>query len=154
MFEPNFSQITNTDTYSGPYKTFMIELFCENSQRLIYQQTSQIFDRYCVKSVLIRSFFSPYFSTFGLNTERYGVQSECVKIRTGKTSNMDTFHAVRVLNRGAARTPANVLSGELCNNNQRFLAVNYCCEALHLKVAGTPLVLNTPLHSARSPAVD
>ena len=43
-------------------------------------------------------FSGPYFSTFGLNSERYGVshliQSECGKIRTRKTSNTDTFHAV------------------------------------------------------------
>ena len=40
----------------------------------------------------------PYFSTFGLNTERHGVslhiQSECGKIRK-KTPYLDTFHAVR-----------------------------------------------------------
>ena len=39
----------------------------------------------CLKSVRIRSFFGPHFSTFGLNTEKYGVslriQSECRKIR-------------------------------------------------------------------------
>ena len=32
-------------------------------------------DYHCVKSVLIRSFFDPYFPVFGLNTERYGVFS-------------------------------------------------------------------------------
>ena len=51
-----------------------------------------------VKSVRVRSFSGPYFPTFGLNTEKYGVplriQSECGKIWTRKTSNMDTFHAV------------------------------------------------------------
>ena len=40
-----------------------------------------------------------FFPTFGLNTERYGVslciQSECGKIRTGKTPNTDTFHTVK-----------------------------------------------------------
>ena len=53
---------------------------------------------YCVKSVHIRSFSGPYFPTFGLKTERYGVslriQSECKKIRTIKTPNKDTFHVV------------------------------------------------------------
>ena len=29
---------------------------------------------YCMKSVLIRSFSSPYFPAFGLNTERYGIR--------------------------------------------------------------------------------
>ena len=32
--------------------------------------------KHCVKSVHIRSFFGPYFSAFGLNTERYWVNSE------------------------------------------------------------------------------
>ena len=53
-----------------------------------------------LKSVWIRSFSGPYFPSFGLNTEKYGVslriQSECGKIRTRKTPNTDTFHAVRV----------------------------------------------------------
>ena len=44
----------------------------------------------CEKSVCIPSFCDPYFSTFGVNTETYGVslriQSECGKIRTGKNS--------------------------------------------------------------------
>ena len=52
----------------------------------------------CVKSVRIRCFSGPYFPAFGQNTERYGVslqiQSECGKIRTKKTPNTDTFHAV------------------------------------------------------------
>ena len=40
-----------------------------------------------------------FFSTFGLNTGRYlgslCIQSECGKIRTRKSSNTDTFHAVK-----------------------------------------------------------
>ena len=44
-----------------------------------------------VKSARVRSFSGPYFSAFGLNTERYGVSlrihSECGKIRTRKTPN-------------------------------------------------------------------
>ena len=51
-----------------------------------------------VKNVRIRSYSSLYFPTFGLNTERYGlslrIQSECRKIRTRITPNMDTFHAL------------------------------------------------------------
>ena len=54
--------------------------------------------KHCVKSVRIRSFSDPYFASFGLNMERYGVslriQSKCVKIWTRKTPNTDTFHAV------------------------------------------------------------
>ena len=55
-------------------------------------------DLHCVKSVRIRSFSGPYFPTIGTNTERYGlllrIQSECGELRTRKTPNMDTFHAV------------------------------------------------------------
>ena len=52
----------------------------------------------CVKSVPIQNYSGPYFTTFGLNTERYGVslriQPECEKRRTRITPNKDTFHAV------------------------------------------------------------
>ena len=48
--------------------------------------------------VCIRRFSGPNVPAFGLNTERYGVslriQSECGKIRTIKTANTDTSHAV------------------------------------------------------------
>ena len=53
---------------------------------------------HCVKSVRTRNFSGPYFLVFGLNTERYAaflcIQFECRKIRTRKTPNTDTFHAV------------------------------------------------------------
>ena len=56
---------------------------------------------HCVKSVRIRSISSPYFPGFEQNTERYGVipriHSECEKIRTRKTPNTDTFHAVKTM---------------------------------------------------------
>ena len=52
----------------------------------------------CMKSVNIWSSSGPYFSAYGLNTERYRVsvriQCECGKIRTRKTPNTDTFHAM------------------------------------------------------------
>ena len=55
---------------------------------------------HCAKSDRIRSFSSPYFLAFGQNTLRCGVslhtQSECGKIRTRKTPNTDTYHAVLV----------------------------------------------------------
>ena len=51
-----------------------------------------------VKSVRIRSLSDLYFPAVVLNTDKYGVslriQSECGKIRTRKTPNTDTFHAV------------------------------------------------------------
>ena len=57
-----------------------------------------ITDHHCATKMRIQSFFGPHFPTFGLNTERYGIsvriQSECGEIRTRKTPNTDTFHAV------------------------------------------------------------
>ena len=51
-----------------------------------------------VKSLSIRSFSGPHFPAFGLNTERYSlcfrIQPEYEKVRTTKTLNKDTFHAV------------------------------------------------------------
>ena len=53
-----------------------------------------------MKSVRIGSYSGPYFATCGLNTEGYRVslriQSECGKIRTRITPNMDTFYAVSI----------------------------------------------------------
>ena len=47
------------------------------------------------------SYLCPYFSAFGLNTERNSVslriQSECGKIRTRITPDTDTFYAVLVI---------------------------------------------------------
>ena len=52
----------------------------------------------CVKYVRIRRFSGPYFRAFVQNTERFGVslhiQSKCGKMRTRKTSNTYSFHAV------------------------------------------------------------
>ena len=47
-----------------------------------------------MKNVRISSFSGPYFPAFGLNTERHELFSQCGKIRTGKTLNANTFHAV------------------------------------------------------------
>ena len=53
---------------------------------------------YCVKSVHIQSYSSPYFAAFELNTERYGlslrIKSEYGKMRDRKAPNTDTFYAV------------------------------------------------------------
>ena len=68
-----------------------------------------------VKSVCIRSFSGPHFPAFRLNTKRYSaslrIQSECGKIRTRKTPNMDTFHATSFLN-----TVSNVTSTDRREN--------------------------------------
>ena len=51
-----------------------------------------------MESVRSQSFSDPYFLAFGLNTDRWGasfrIQSKCAKIRTRKTPNTDTFHAM------------------------------------------------------------
>ena len=53
---------------------------------------------HCVKYVRIRRFAGPYFRVFVQNTERFGVslriQSKSGKMRTRKTSNTYSFHAV------------------------------------------------------------
>ena len=67
-----------------------------------YVKCSQYLFRLDIKTaqenVRIRSFSGPYFPAFGLNTEIYRVnlyiQSECGKIRTRKTPNIDTFYEV------------------------------------------------------------
>ena len=63
-----------------------------------YNLKTKVWDNHCVKSVCIRSYPGPFFLTFELNTERYGVSlrihSECGKIRTRITPNTDTFHVV------------------------------------------------------------
>ena len=62
--------------------------------------TTHIFALHYVKSVCIRSFSDRYFRAFGLNSDRYSVslriQFEFWKLRTRKTPNTDTFHAVLV----------------------------------------------------------
>ena len=67
---------------------------------------------HCVKGVRIRSFSSPHFPAFGLNTERYFVslriQSECRKIRTRRTPNTDTFKVVIII--GITETSENALN--------------------------------------------
>ena len=59
------------------------------------------YKEHCVKCVRIRSFSGPHFPAFWLDTERYSVsfriQSTCGKIRTIKTPNTDTFHAVEII---------------------------------------------------------
>ena len=56
----------------------------------------------CVKSVRIRGYSGPHFPAFGLNTEKYGVslriQSECGKMWSRITTNMETFQALNFTN--------------------------------------------------------
>ena len=63
---------------------------------VVNRSTSQ--NTHCVKSVGIRSFSDPHFPAFWQNTERWelflSIQFKCEKMRTRKTPNTDTFHAV------------------------------------------------------------
>ena len=72
-----------TEVYAEPFQRSNMELNCKI---------------HCVETFRIQSFPGPYFPTFGLNTESYGVslriQSECGKMWTRKTPNTDTFHMV------------------------------------------------------------
>ena len=99
--------------HNGKNTTKMFpSLFCfswSNNQWIIYLyeyikmkvHNSQYVKHY-VKSVRIRRFFGLYFSSFGVNRERYGVslsiQSECGKIRTKKThmSNQKANHSENI----------------------------------------------------------
>ena len=78
---------------------------CGNRKHMLIAASDIFFNskiiqtQHCVKTVGIRSYSGRHFPAFGMNTERYGVslciQSECGKIRTRITPNMDTFYAVR-----------------------------------------------------------
>ena len=70
---------------------YLVNLLCANE--------SYIVDSSGYFSVHIRSYSGPYFSPpFGLNTDRcfvsLRIKSECRKIRTRITLNMDTFYVV------------------------------------------------------------
>ena len=60
------------------------------------QEKRSIVISQCVNSVRVWSFSGPYFSEFELNMERVSlsIQSESGEIRTRKTPNTDSFHAV------------------------------------------------------------
>ena len=65
---------------------------------LLIKKNNSVEVSHCVNSVCIRSCSGPYFSAFGLNTERYSVslsiQSECEKMRTRIIPNTDILHGV------------------------------------------------------------
>ena len=62
-------------------------------------ERSAFLSKHFLKSVRIRSFSSPYFPAFGLNTQRYSVslcfQFECRRIQTRKSPNTGTFQEVK-----------------------------------------------------------
>ena len=77
---------------------FLILLSCYCFQIILTLFHEMLNHRHCIQNARMPNFSGPYFSAFGLNTERYGVflhiQSKCGKIRTRKTPNTDTFHTV------------------------------------------------------------
>ena len=82
--------------------------FTESSYQRFQSSLQKFSIFHCVKSVRIRSCSGPYFSAFGLNTERYRVfvfsqnigiqnmriQSECGKMQTRITPDRGTFYAL------------------------------------------------------------
>ena len=99
-------KMTNKDTKTTPTDAIPVSLLVALNRYLrlwsdnIFVNFHQVYKRglYCVESVRIRRFSGPYFPAFGLNMERYFVpfriQSECGNLRTRKTPNTNTFHAV------------------------------------------------------------
>ena len=83
----------------SPNNTFLITASAVWTSVILWIIILAILCKHCVKSVCIRSYSGPHFPTFGMNTERNGVslriQSECGKMRTRMTSNMDIFYAVK-----------------------------------------------------------
>ena len=106
--------------------------FMEIKKSPVISFTRRIINKYhnrqihCVNGVRIRSFSGPYFPALGLNTERYRVclhiQSECGKIRTKKTPNKDTFHAVMFSL--ATRETSKVSTGSLPKESQMYFVKN------------------------------
>ena len=95
-----------------------------------------------MKSVHIQSYSGPYFLVLRLNTERYGVslriQSDCGKMRTRITPNMDTFYAMEATlysGQFLLRDPEGYFcfdysSGELNESNFSVTANNYSRESV------------------------
>ena len=77
----------------------IIEIFYPVKRREIDICCNDCENKHGEKSVSFWTFSGPYFPTFELNTERYGVSlqimSECGKTQTGKFPNMDFFQAVK-----------------------------------------------------------
>ena len=82
--------------------------FTESSYQRFQSSLQKFSIFHCVKGVRIRSCSGPYFSAFGLNTERYRVfvfnqnigiqnmriQSECGKMQTRITPDRGTFYTL------------------------------------------------------------
>ena len=82
---------------------------------------------HCVKSVRVQSFSGPYFPKFGLN-----IQSECGNIRTRKTLDTDTFHAV--LGSSTGKTYLSPYLKSLLCNAMIQPHFDYACSAWYLNL--------------------
>ena len=92
-----------------------------------------------MKNVCSRNYSAPYFLAFSYIRTEYGemlcMQSECRKIRTKITPNMDTFYAVKVVGTISTVTRSmNVINLEIIKNNQ-----NYCSRNLRLIALEDPV---------------
>ena len=88
----NSSGFSSFQLVVGDFRWFQVTPYCNN------------LGPHSVTTVRIRSFTGSYFPAFGLDTERYGIsfriQSECRKIQTKETPNMNFFHVVREIHTG------------------------------------------------------
>ena len=101
---PSFCNYKNPDVNisRSKLKVFCLTGYCSSGERVslltLKFGSGNRAGLHCVKSVRTRSVSGLYFPEFGLNTEIYRanlhIQSECGKIKTRKTPNMDTFHTV------------------------------------------------------------
>ena len=77
------------------------QMFAGNLYSLLVFKMLLLWIPLCKKCPYLE-FFGPYFPSFGLSTEKYGVslciQSKCGKTRTRNTRNLDTFHSVIIKN--------------------------------------------------------
>ena len=77
------------------------QMFAGNLYSLLIFKMLLLWIPLCKKCPYLQ-FFGPYFPSFGLSTEKYGVslciQSKCGKTRTRNTRNLDTFHPVIIKN--------------------------------------------------------
>ena len=101
MTPPYFSHFMWTCFFfTFPTRSFLVSHFQSAMNRCKARSINHI-DYHCVKTILVWSFSGPHFPIFRLNTQRYpvslGIQSECGKMQTRKTSNTDTLHAVNFL---------------------------------------------------------
>ena len=135
------------------FAKFLRKPFWQNtSDGCFLFSSSYAAQNHCVKSVCIRSYSSPHFSAFRLNTEILRIESECGKMRTRITSSRDTFthridskvatqrsfiKSVFVMQnttfRDVFRALWDIWNGEFLANSRRILAVNYFHKTLDFR---------------------